>query len=179
MQSCPSCRAEVPAGQRWCRICHTHALDPSVGRLASPGKRFAAFVLDLAIPGIALLAILAAGAGAAGDGTSEDALANSVGVMTLLALGYFIWALILFGRGTTPGKRLLGMWVIKESGQRAGFGTMLFREWIGKWVSGILLGLGYLWVLIDDDRQGWHDRFASTYVISRRRHAAIVGPAKA
>jgi uncharacterized RDD family membrane protein YckC len=68
-----------------------------------------------------------------------------------------IWAIRLFWQGTTPGKNLLNMQVVKEDGQRAGFGTMLFTEWIGKWVSGFVFGLGYLWILSDKDRQAWHD----------------------
>ncbi|MCL6558264.1 MAG: RDD family protein, partial [Firmicutes bacterium] len=46
-----------------------------------------------------------------------------------------------------------------------GFLTMLIREWIGKWISGLILGLGFLWILFDRDNQGWHDKLMSTYVI--------------
>jgi uncharacterized RDD family membrane protein YckC len=53
----------------------------------------------------------------------------------------------------------------KENGQPAGFGTMLFREWIGKFISGLLFALGYIRILIDKDRQGWNDKLASTYVV--------------
>jgi uncharacterized RDD family membrane protein YckC len=38
------------------------------------------------------------------------------------------------------------------------------RRVIGYLVSYILY-LGYLWVLIDNHRQGWHDKIANTYVI--------------
>lgn len=71
----------------------------------------------------------------------------------------------LFSRGTTPGKNLLGMRVIKEDGQHAGFLTMLIRECIGKWISGLVFALGFLWILFDRDNQGWHDKLMSTYVI--------------
>lgn len=53
-----------------------------------------------------------------------------------------------------PGKNLLGMRVIKEDGRHAGFLTMLIREWVGKWISGLILGLGFLWILFDRDNQG-------------------------
>ncbi|GIV15738.1 MAG: hypothetical protein KatS3mg022_1173 [Armatimonadota bacterium] len=88
-------------------------------------------------------------------------------LLILLGLGYAIWALLLFVQGTTPGKYLLGMYVVKEDGSRAGFWTMLFREWIGKFVSGLFLGIGYLWVFLNKDRQGWHDMVASTYVVEK------------
>lgn len=42
---------------------------------------------------------------------------------------------------------------------------MLIREWIGKAISGLLLSLGFLWILFDRDKQGWHDKLMSTYVV--------------
>ena len=56
------------------------------------------------------------------------------------------------------------MRVIKEDGTPAGFMTMRLREWIGKWISGLVLSLGFLWILFDTDNQGWHDTLMSTYV---------------
>jgi uncharacterized RDD family membrane protein YckC len=95
-----------------------------------------------------------------------SALAGSGTVFVLLFLAYIVWALVLFGKGTTPGKNALGMYVIDERGGRAGFGRMLAREWIGKFISGLVFGLGYLWILFDKDRQAWHDKLMSTYVIT-------------
>ncbi len=157
MSACPTCQADVPAGTRWCGICHSNVVQPTVGKLASPGKRFAAYFLDLVIPVVALLLIL-----------FVSGSLGSVLLGIVLILAYVVWALALFARGTTPGKRALSMYVVKESGQRAGFGTMLFREWIGKWISGLLLMLGFLWILFDKDRQGWHDKLASTFVVEQR-----------
>jgi uncharacterized RDD family membrane protein YckC len=57
------------------------------------------------------------------------------------------------------------MTVVQESGIPAGFGRMLVREWIGKWISGIVFGLGYIWILLDKANQGWHDKLVSTFVV--------------
>jgi uncharacterized RDD family membrane protein YckC len=38
------------------------------------------------------------------------------------------------------------------------------RRWLGYFVSAILF-LGFLWVLVDDRRQGFHDKMAGTVVI--------------
>ena len=88
---------------------------------------------------------------------------------TLIGFGilaaYAVLALVLFARGTTPGKHLLRMRVIKENGANAGFLTMLGREWIGKWISGMVFSLGYIWILIDREHQGWHDKLLATYVV--------------
>ena len=44
--------------------------------------------------------------------------------------------------------------------------TLLIREWIGKSISALVLSLGFLWILIDKENQGWHDKLMSTYVVS-------------
>jgi uncharacterized RDD family membrane protein YckC len=136
------------------------------GRLASPGKRLAAFVLDLLFPTAAVFLMIheegASVASRAGAGGRPGVL-TYLGVALLAA--YAIRALTLFAHGTTPGKHMLGIWVIRDDGTYAGLGTMLIREWIGKWISGLILGLGYIWILLDRDRQGWHDKLVSTYVV--------------
>ena len=163
MATCSSCNAEVVPGTRWCNICHTNIVNPSLGKLASPGKRLGAFVLDLATPVVALFLMFAvAGIGSATETEAGAGIGTLIG--QLLFLAYIISALVLFARGTTPGKKLLGMRVIKEDGTPAGFMTMLLREWIGKWISGLILLLGFLWILFDKDNQGWHDKLMSTYV---------------
>lgn len=164
MPECRSCNADLPAGLRWCTICHASVVGESGGRLASPGKRLAAYVLDLAMPGAAALMMLGVfGAGVSTGGDAGTGLGFLVALLMLVT--YVVWALRLFASGTTPGKHLLGLHVQKESGERAGFGTMLLREWIGKWISGMVFSLGYIWILIDQNRQGWHDKLASTYVV--------------
>ncbi len=60
---------------------------------------------------------------------------------------------------------LLGLHVAKENGERAGFFTMLIREVIGKFISSLVLGLGFLWIVLDKEKQGWHDKLMSTYVV--------------
>jgi uncharacterized RDD family membrane protein YckC len=38
-------------------------------------------------------------------------------------------------------------------------------RYVGKIISGIPCGLGYFWMLWDDQKQCWHDKIASTKVI--------------
>lgn len=45
---------------------------------------------------------------------------------------------------------------------------MLLREWIAKYVSALVLYLGYLWAIFDKDRQSWHDKIAGTVVVKVR-----------
>jgi uncharacterized RDD family membrane protein YckC len=116
------------------------------------------------MPLAALVLIL--GLAGAGVATGTEAGAGfAVLLGFVLLVGYVIWAFTLFANGMTPGKKLLGMRVIKEDGTSAGFLTMLVREWIGKAISSLMLSLGFLWILFDRDKQGWHDKLMSTYVV--------------
>jgi uncharacterized RDD family membrane protein YckC len=67
--------------------------------------------------------------------------------------------------GQTPGKMLLRIKVIRTSGAEIGYGRAFLREIPGKFLSGIILGIGYLMVAFDDRKQGLHDRIADTYVV--------------
>jgi uncharacterized RDD family membrane protein YckC len=77
--------------------------------------------------------------------------------------------------GRTPGKQAMGLLVVRTDGQRIRLGGAL-RRWLGYYVSGILF-LGYLWVLVDDRRQAFHDKLAGTVVVySRPREMGFTAP---
>jgi uncharacterized RDD family membrane protein YckC len=67
--------------------------------------------------------------------------------------------------GQTVGKRATSIRVISslEAGP-IGFGRGLLR-YLGKVISGMALGLGYLWMLWDPERQTWQDKIANTFVV--------------
>lgn len=67
--------------------------------------------------------------------------------------------------GQTPGKMLVRVKVIRTDGSALSYGQAFLREFLGKFVSGILLGIGYLMVAFDSQKQGLHDKIADTYVI--------------
>lgn len=160
MNACPHCKYLVAEGTRWCTICRSSVADEEIGRLASPARRLAASCIDFLVPiVVVLINIFLKALVPGGSGESIVALA--------LLLAFGIWSLLLFVRGTTPGKMVLGLRVVREDGSNARFFTMLLREWIGKWVSGVALFFGFAWILIDGDHQGWHDKLAGTYVVQR------------
>lgn len=83
---------------------------------------------------------------------------------SVLAIAYFVVSWSAFGR--TPGKALLGLAVTTPGGGRPGVLRSLLRL-LGYTLSAIPLGAGFLWVLVDDDRRGWHDYLAGTFVVYR------------
>ncbi len=40
-----------------------------------------------------------------------------------------------------------------------------FKRYLGYIVSGITIGIGFLWIIWDKDKQGFEDKIAKTYVI--------------
>jgi uncharacterized RDD family membrane protein YckC len=67
--------------------------------------------------------------------------------------------------GQTPGKMALRIKVVCTDGSQLTYGRAAKREVLGKFVSSILLGIGYLMVAFDHRKQGLHDKIADTYVI--------------
>ena len=66
--------------------------------------------------------------------------------------------------GQTPGKMLLGIRVVKTDGSPL-TGSDAFVRYLGYALNWLSLGVGWLWVFFDEDRQGWHDKLARTYVV--------------
>lgn len=168
--NCDACKAEIAVGSRWCGVCHAFARNPDVGTLAPPIKRLAAVFADVLVPlaTIVPLVMFSGGAGLAAEqgGTVSRIVAIIAMIVAMIALfAYVGYAVSLFAKGQTPGKKLVGIQVITQSGEPADFFTMLVREWIGKSISGLVGGLGLLWILIDPERQAWHDKLMTTYVI--------------
>ena len=68
-------------------------------------------------------------------------------------------------KGQTLGKMAVGIKVVNAEGSVPGLGSAALREIPGKIVSFITLYLGFLWIIWDERKQGWHDKIAKTYVV--------------
>jgi uncharacterized RDD family membrane protein YckC len=65
----------------------------------------------------------------------------------------------------TIGKKVLGLKVTNTTGHRISFGLATIR-FFGKFVSAIILFIGYLMMLWDEKRQTLHDKMAGTLVVA-------------
>jgi uncharacterized RDD family membrane protein YckC len=132
------------------------------------GRRFAAFVIDYLVVTVLLLPVLI-GAEAIGIAPGEE----NFDPLLWMALGLVFWGavLLLFAyfdgseAGATPGKRLMKLRVAdQQTLAPIGFLRAVLRRIV--WVIGIVpLYLGWLWALLDERRQGWHDKAARDIVI--------------
>lgn len=138
--------------------------------LAGPGRRLAGHLIDSALlaPGTVVLfwafwlAIF----------TFGFSLILVPFGLALLA-PWWLWFLIVAPRGQTPGKQLLGMYIIKADGTRAGGGYTWLRElvvkqWLVEIVTFVTFGFFYplaaTWCLWDKNSQCLWDKLASTYI---------------
>ncbi|MCK4899010.1 MAG: RDD family protein [Anaerolineales bacterium] len=75
---------------------------------------------------------------------------------------YYIFFWII--AGYTPGKAFMGLRIITTDGQKISFFRAILR-YLAYFLSAGLFFLGFFWILIDDRRQGWHDKIAGTLVV--------------
>lgn len=108
------------------------------------------------------------------SGRSIDSIAsltsNLILYITLFLVLGFVISLLYYSLsttywGATPGKLLVGLRVSGEDGQNLALGRSLFRHSVGYWVSALLWGLGYFWIVRDKNKQGWHDQISGSYVV--------------
>lgn len=82
-----------------------------------------------------------------------------------LASGWLYFAIMESGADqATIGKRALGLKVTGTSGERITFGQASAR-YFGKFLSSLILLIGYLMMLWDDKKQTLHDKIANTLVV--------------
>src|SRR5262245_58022524 len=112
--------------------------------LADTGTRLIALIIDSIILGIITGVLVGAGRGA------------GAGLSFLIGLAYN-WYFWTRNNGQTPGKMFTDIRVIKADGSPMRDADALMR-FIGYYLNSIALGIGWLWALIDPNRQGWHDK---------------------
>jgi uncharacterized RDD family membrane protein YckC len=84
-------------------------------------------------------------------------------VAVLLLWSYTVGLTLRFGG--TLGKMAFGLRVVSEDGTALDLVTVIVREIVGKFVSVMTLGLGFLWIAWDHRKQGFHDKMAKTLVV--------------
>lgn len=143
---------------------------PQSAQHAGVVSRGAAFSLD-AVATVLLLMACSVGFGlvnAVFSGSIDSAGRLSIGpvlALTPIVFGLYCaagWTLA----GRTFGKALLGLRVVDRSGRHPSAMRSLVRV-LGYIVSSVFW-LGFVWVAVDRERDGFHDKIARTHVIYDR-----------
>lgn len=90
---------------------------------------------------------------------------SGLGSVFTIFLPWLYYWLFTGLKGQTLGKMAVGIKVVNAEGYMPGLGTAALREVLGKFISIIALYLGFLWIIWDGWKQGWHDKIAKTYVV--------------
>lgn len=118
-------------------------------RYAGFGIRLAAFVLDTIFMFILGLII--------GSITGGSEIAG-----VIISVSYY--GILQGSTGQTAGKAIAGIKVQKENGDPITIGTGIGR-WLGMFISGLILCIGYLMAAWTDRHQALHDMMAGTVVV--------------
>jgi len=88
---------------------------------------------------------------------------------------FVFWAayqyLLVVYSASTPGLRLAGLELARFDGTAT---SRSLRRWrvLASYLSAVSLGMGYVWVFLDEDALCWHDRTTHTYLAPKKRKAA-------
>ncbi len=94
-------------------------------------------------------------------------------ILPLISNLYHITFTSKFGGGI--GKLVSGIKVVYEDGKLLTFWQSAFRLFVGYFVSGLLFGLGFFWIIKDQEKQGWHDKISGTRVLYSDRNKRLIG----
>ncbi len=135
--------------------------------------RFVATIVDSAILSVVMFVLIfaiAIGAGfkaaLGGPATLAHVLFGLGSALTIVSLVIpMLYEVIFVGlRGQTPGKILLSLKIIRMDAGEVDY-VKAFIRWVGKLVSGFILGIGYLMAAFSTNKRALHDLIAGTRVI--------------
>jgi uncharacterized RDD family membrane protein YckC len=103
----------------------------------------------------------------------EHALRFHSGPPSFLLLLAIYGALMWKFRGTTIGGIVCGLKVVRTDNRDVDWATAVVRA-LGCFLSLVVMGLGFIWIAIDADRQSWHDKIAGTAVVRMPKGVSLV-----
>lgn len=84
-------------------------------------------------------------------------------VIYLLGVTYFV--LTTYYYGGTLGKKLFKLKVCNAKEEKLSLFTVIYRESIGRYLSGLILFIGYIIIGLDSKKRALHDMLCDTLVV--------------
>ncbi|HJN91650.1 MAG TPA: RDD family protein [Dehalococcoidia bacterium] len=145
---CPRCNGSVGDG-RFCLTCDVLNSYPDAGAFkASRWRRLGGAILD------------------------------SLLMVVTFYIGWLVWLYFTAPDGQTPAKKLLNMYILKDTGEPVTAGQVWLRDVlvetivfgvISAFVVGVATLIDAVWILFDKDHQTVHDKMLNTIVIHAPR----------
>ncbi len=139
-------------------------------------NRFIAWIIDNVI--IVILSFLLAGiagfllgvTGQITGGLPEPFafLVSQAAILPVILLPFLYYGYFWSTKAQSIGMGMMNIKAIKKNGENLSFLIAGLRGTVGYWISGLILGIGYLWALFDAQGDAWHDKLFSTTVLSTK-----------
>ncbi|MBQ6392170.1 MAG: RDD family protein [Eubacterium sp.] len=84
-------------------------------------------------------------------------------ILYLVSIAYFV--LMTYFMGRTFGKRIMKLRVVSAEDRKLTFFEVAFREIIGRYLSTVILYIGYFMIGAGDQKEALHDYLADTRVV--------------
>jgi uncharacterized RDD family membrane protein YckC len=136
-------------------------------RYAGFWMRFWAYLLDLVVVG-SIVRLLIKPVFRILDIPLAEANMFAPASIAAAAIFYLYFVLMTKYFNQTLGKMVFGLKVVNLNSDQLTWGTILFREWIGRFISATII-IGYIIVAFLPRKQGLHDIFTDTTVIHVER----------
>lgn len=85
-------------------------------------------------------------------------------ILLFLQFLYFGW--LWSTSGQSLGMRVTNIRVVRRNGGSLSLVRAGLRGTVGYWISGLVFGLGFIWVAFDSRKEGWHDKLFDTSVLT-------------
>lgn len=141
--------------------------------------RLAAYIIDSVIvaAGMLLIRLVLSGVMALVEGSflgGNLLFSYTLKDIVIYICGVLYFILCTYYTGTTLGKRAMNLRVVSpKEGTKLSFVNVLYRETVGRFLSGFVLAIGYILIGIDGEKRGLHDILADTRVIYAKKVKVI------
>lgn len=136
-------------------------------RYAGFWMRFWAYLLDIVVVGSIVRILIKPMFRMLDIPISESSMFAPFSIVSAVIF-YLYFVLMTKYLNQTLGKMVFGLKVVSINCNQLNWGSILFREWIGRYISATII-VGYIIVAFLPKKQGIHDLFTDTTVIHVER----------
>lgn len=145
--------------------------------LAHPLVRLLAWLIDVSFSVLVTLLglLLVSQSVAAVELIPNIILAVTVSWILFPLMYFFVNPYLMTKFGGGIGKLATGLIVVNDEGHYLSYWRSLFRNTVGYIISNAFFCLGFIWIWVDKQRQGWHDQIIGSYVRVSQGTGVVIG----